>query len=280
MIIRTIHKCLQSLPGVDCVIAVQPLHHIASNQHFKVQLRRNSQQHSYFLKYLQNTHFTPLNRRVAFELQTQVAKSGLAPMPLHLFAQQHIHIEEWIDVSAGDEFGRENWIHKTAAIMAKIHQLSVQTTAIDLPAHWQRYLECIPPRHHPSLRSRIAACCDVWQTSNELCLCHHDLSFQHLASSNSDVVFDWEYAALGDPYFDLACSILNNQLSAGEIRVLLAAYVAMMPGLTATAATEKVAAMLPLARLTGQLWQLAYEHNTAVGSGKSQNHFTFNGPRV
>lgn len=265
-IINSIYQCLQSLSGLDCVVAVQPLHHLASNQHFKVQLVRDSHPQSYFLKYLQNTHFTPLDRRVAFELQTQVAKSGLAPMPLHLCTQQQIHIEEWIEVSAVGDFSRDNWIGKTAATMAKIHQLPVQTAAIDLPAHWQGYLDYIPPRYHTSLRQRIAACCDVWQSSNDLCLCHHDLSFQHFAGFNVAMVFDWEYAALGDRYFDLACSILSNQLSAAETRSLLAAYAAIVPGLTASMVAEKVAAMEPLARLTSELWQLAYDNHSKFSS--------------
>jgi len=52
-----------------------------------------------------------------------------------------------------------------------------------------------------------------------LCLVHHDihlgnlvLSEQHMTGSNSDlVILDWEYAAIGNPWFDASC--LSRHLS-------------------------------------------------------------------
>lgn len=267
--IRIIHDYLESLPWLEHVSDVQPLTHVASNQHFKVELTQDSLKQTYFLKCFHDTNFIPLNRRANFELQKQVAEVGLAPMPVQLSEQHQIQIEQWVGDPAHEPLSREQLIDKTAATMAKIHQLPVRADVIDLPQHWQRYLNHIPVHYHESLCERMDACTSLWETSNALCLCHHDLSFEHLSGQNSDITFDWEYAALGDPYFDIACCMLINELSVSERHCLLSAYVALMPGVTLAAAKEKVAAMEPLALLTSELWQLAYDNNSAVNPKNS-----------
>jgi thiamine kinase-like enzyme len=62
-------------------------------------------------------------------------------------------------------------------------------------------------------------------------LCHNDLlAANFLASAAGIRLIDWEYAAMGDPYFDLGNFAVNNGLGAVEEEDFLAAYLGEAPG--------------------------------------------------
>lgn len=56
-------------------------------------------------------------------------------------------------------------------------------------------------------------------------LCHNDLVKDNLLFKFNDVIFiDWEYAAMNNPYFDLASFISENNLSAEQEEFFLTKY--------------------------------------------------------
>jgi thiamine kinase-like enzyme len=59
---------------------------------------------------------------------------------------------------------------------------------------------------------------------SRLCLCHNDLNSTNILDTGSLYLIDWEYAAIGDPYFDLATIIQHHGLVEGQVECLLAAY--------------------------------------------------------
>lgn len=54
--------------------------------------------------------------------------------------------------------------------------------------------------------------------------CHNDLLNANLLDDGRIKIVDWEYAGMGDRFFDLANLSVNNEFEAGEDRELLAAY--------------------------------------------------------
>ena len=55
--------------------------------------------------------------------------------------------------------------------------------------------------------------------------CHNDLLNANLIGSPEGIrIVDWEYAGMGDPFFDLANFSVNHELADDEIETLLAAY--------------------------------------------------------
>jgi thiamine kinase-like enzyme len=60
----------------------------------------------------------------------------------------------------------------------------------------------------------------------ERCLCHNDLlNANFLVEADGRLrIVDWEYAGMGDPFFDLANFSSNHELSADDDRLLLRAY--------------------------------------------------------
>jgi thiamine kinase-like enzyme len=59
----------------------------------------------------------------------------------------------------------------------------------------------------------------------EAVLCHNDLLAANFLRSPAGLrIVDWEYAGMGDRYFDLGNFAVNNELTPGEEETLLAAY--------------------------------------------------------
>ena len=76
----------------------------------------------------------------------------------------------------------------------------------------------------------------------ELRPCHNDLLNANFIDDGERIrIVDWEYAGMGDPFFDLGNFSINHELTADEDEVLLAAYDVASP------ASDRVAR---LARLT------------------------------
>lgn len=55
-------------------------------------------------------------------------------------------------------------------------------------------------------------------------LCHNDLVHSNIIGCKRVQLIDWEYAAVGDPYFDLAIVVRHHQLSANCVEHFLNAY--------------------------------------------------------
>lgn len=64
-----------------------------------------------------------------------------------------------------------------------------------------------------------------WKRAYVHCCCHNDLVLGNILHHNHRLLLlDWEYAALGDPYFDLAALTLNFNMTNIQSRHLLMAY--------------------------------------------------------
>ena len=63
------------------------------------------------------------------------------------------------------------------------------------------------------------------RTGQPLRPCHNDLlNANFIDTGDRLVIVDWEYAGMGDPFFDLANFSINHELEADDRAVLLAAY--------------------------------------------------------
>lgn len=84
-------------------------------------------------------------------------------------------------------------------------------------------------------------------------LCHNDLHLDHIRAN--DVCVDWEYAALGPRYFDVAMCIVINQLPPTAQTQLLKEY-AQHTNCDVDAATQQTALYIRLALIINQAWAL------------------------
>src|SRR5215212_10244729 len=83
----------------------------------------------------------------------------------------------------------------------------------------------IPPEYDPA--AAFARRIELAFVANpvEMRPCHNDLLNANFIDDGRRIrIVDWEYAGMGDPFFDLANFAINHELSAEEGRVLLEAY--------------------------------------------------------
>lgn len=92
---------------------------------------------------------------------------------------------------------------------------------------------------------------DFKHIDDTLVLCHNDLHLDHIRAN--DVCVDWEYAALGPRYFDVAMCIVINQLPPTAQTQLLKEY-AQHTDCDVDTATQQIALYIRLALIINQAW--------------------------
>ncbi len=109
----------------------------------------------------------------------------------------------------------------------------------------------IPPEYDlaQSIARRIELACLM--APLELRPCHNDLLNANFIDDGTRIrIVDWEYAGMGDPYFDLGNFSINHELDPDQDAALLAAYLGGPAGARSVAAARPaLAARLTLMRV-------------------------------
>ena len=84
-------------------------------------------------------------------------------------------------------------------------------------------------------------------------LCHNDLVYRNVIGSNPARLIDWEYAGVGDPFFDLAVVIRHHELPATLARGFIKAYFGSVDATT----WERLKAFCILYDLVSALWYMS-----------------------
>lgn len=121
---------------------------------------------------------------------------------------------------------------RLAALIKAIHALPRTQYVLDIVDRCNHYWAAIEtlavevPRDLSHLRSRLERKISSWQLpAEQLRPCHNDLVLDNIIDTAEGLkLIDWEYAAMGDPYFDLAVLIEYSNLSASASRALVANY--------------------------------------------------------
>lgn len=116
--------------------------------------------------------------------------------------------------------------------LVEIHQLyhdrDAQWPTLDLSQHILNYQNQLSPQNQALNRQSIDYVLPKLAELNDpvLGLCHHDLNPKNLLTESDQriIVLDWEYAAISDVYFDLACFTIEHQLTAAQTDQWLSDY--------------------------------------------------------
>jgi len=218
----------------------------------------------YFVRQAIGSHqFLGIDQYKVQRLQRLAADAGLAPALHYVDPHSGLFVSQWL--------GEDNWGARDLSIpqlaqalgtlAARLHGVSIAPLPqallrLDVGLRLQHYLSRICRRD-----PRITSCyhqarhCLAQLPAVPWVLCHHDLHPGNLLGDAPWLV-DWEYAALGDPAFELALCWVTNDLDGAAGAQLLAAYQAA----GGQVAAERVALLLPVARLLVLLWaQLLWE---------------------
>lgn len=220
------------------------------NQSFKLQ----TQGQSYLLKSLVPIHHNFPDRQAQFLLQKQLAQKDLASLPHYLSPEQDLWIEDWYEQTS-IILNRHDQLIALARALINIHHCSIEAPSLCLLTDWQRYISLLAADKAILFNKQAEQLKNLWlrcSRYHQTC-CHHDLSFANLANDGSSICFDWEYAAKGNCFYDIASAISVNQLSAQEIEVLLKEY-AHHSKFTFEFIISQVSQFMPLVIFTNKLW--------------------------
>jgi aminoglycoside phosphotransferase (APT) family kinase protein len=168
-----------------------------------------------------------LDRRAELEVLHTVSVAGIGPQIIWSDPDKGVLVTSWIPGNA--------W-----SIMDVHDPVKLGTLAATL-----RRLHSLPPRGpvfapgeialayareagtHGAARIAEQAAKLAEKLSSETgrpALCHNDLVHSNIIGGETVRLIDWEYSAVGDPYFDLAIVVQHHQLKADRVEILLNAY--------------------------------------------------------
>lgn len=178
-----------------------------------------------------------LDRSAELDALLLADKAGLCA-PLVYCDPQHKYLvscyitgETWCVNSAG--------LSQLAALLRSIHQLPAIATSLDISAklacYWQSIKADVSTGFMDELKalqekldSHIRAATSL---SSGHCLCHNDLLAANLITATSGALhaIDWEYAAMADPYYELAVIVEGQGLHHEAQQLLLGEYLLRPP---------------------------------------------------
>ncbi|WP_166424971.1 phosphotransferase [Paraglaciecola sp. 20A4] len=225
----------------------------------------------FFMKTFESDQVNQLNRQELFGIQKVIWQQGLACEPIYLSNAHSFQLDAWVQSQTleNSKLGEEQKNIQLANALSQIHGLQIDGPLLDLPRQWASYLKLLPKSKFIKEYTLAQNLADIWYQApkNDLVFCHNDLSLQHVTVQTPLTIFDWEYCAYSNRYFDIAACIEVNQMNRHQQENLLIHY-AKLSNVALDILTKNVNNMLPLVNLTSHLWYCAAD---AVGKLQSRS---------
>jgi len=178
-----------------------------------------------------DTNLLGINRTVEHAASLRAAEIGVGPEVVAFVESKGWLVTRFIDGRAvpPEELRTPEGIRRVAAVLRKVHEADAIPGRFDAHVVVEQYREkakkhgvWIPAEfdhaHHASERIRRA------RGPQPQVPCHNDLLNANFLDDGQIRVVDWEYAGMGDRFFDLANLSVNHEYGIDEDRLLLAAY--------------------------------------------------------
>lgn len=214
-------------------------------------------------------------------LQEAAAAAGLAPRLVYADPHHRFAISEFLAgrVWMPADFAQPAQLDKLGATLRRVHEVMPPIAApFDLPALLNGFADRIStavPDEQPTMerlmerarRSLLSSGCETRSAT----LFHSDPHHSNLIELQDGrvLLIDWEYAAVGDPLFDIACVLAYYPLAAPHACRLLQAA-----GLADLATPAMLEHEVWLYSLLGYLWYRARRLEIDSGVSASQSEFT------
>jgi thiamine kinase len=168
-----------------------------------------------------------LDRVQEMRINEAVATAGLSPEPLFFDPAKGIYLrrfEPGRTWTAADLDCPEN-PERLAGMLRTLHSLQPVGAAFDPLAAARRYAAQLGSEEaRRTLRACETLMAQISFHPESAALCHNDLLCQNILEGNKLMLIDWEYAGIGDPYFDLAVVVRHHGQDPSWANGFLQAY--------------------------------------------------------
>ena len=188
-----------------------------------------------------NSKQLELDRRAETGIIQSVAKAGIAAELVYADPAEKFLVTHFVD---GVKWGKGSLhlgdnMSRLAELLKTIHQVEAIDRVMDVRSKSEQYWQALDDSRLLGKELRLIeqkVLPYIVMSENEhrvACLCHNDLLPDNLivSSDNQLVAIDWEYAAMGDPFFDLAVVAEGHELTPFFERQLLRDYLARSPSI-------------------------------------------------
>jgi thiamine kinase-like enzyme len=213
----------------DSELRVTPLGGGITNLNYRIDTRGGS----FVLRLAgEGTEQLGIDRDVEHAANRAAAEIGLAPEVVCFLRPEGYLVTRFIEGRPLDEveMGRQPMIGRVAAALRAVHSLPPIPGVFSAFEVVQSYAEAA--RRHgvtfPSTFAELKACLDGMEAQLPITPsrpCHNDLlNANFLEAGGRLYILDWEYAGMGDTYFDLANFSRNHNFNPQQDAWLLEAY--------------------------------------------------------
>jgi thiamine kinase-like enzyme len=167
-----------------------------------------------------------------FAVWQAVADAGIAPNVLWRSDDRRIVVSEFIEGRhwSPKDIRQSNNLARLSAVLRLMHGLEVNASpfdAVSLGCAFERRCATgtLPSKINREWPTRVRAIVPLGVHPPVSRLCHNDLGRGNFVDDGTRLwLIDWEYAGVGDPYYDLAFIAHNNRLSPEEEAELIQTY--------------------------------------------------------
>jgi thiamine kinase-like enzyme len=203
-------------------VTIEPLGGGITNRNFKVELGRET-----FVLRIggKHTELLGIDRSAEHAASRIAAELGLAPEVVAFLEPEGYLITRYVD----GEVGKLD-VARVGAALRRLHDGPALPSRFDSFRVVEAYCATalnhgvvVPPAYDRA--SELADAIERRRRDAPLCACHNDLLNANFIDDGELLwIVDWEYAGMGDPFFDLGNFAVNHELDPEGERALLEAY--------------------------------------------------------
>lgn len=187
-----------------------------------------------------------------------VARAGLTPAYLWFDVAAGVCLRHWVPGRSLDRAALQETatLQLLAGTLRALHRLPPTGREFRPVAAARRYAAQLGTAEAGALAERAARILDdLERRPGAAALCHNDLIAANVLQTPQGGIrlIDWEYAAIGDPFFDLAVLVRHHELPDHLAEHLLSAY---LEGKASAEARQRLALQGDFYRCLLDLWQL------------------------
>jgi thiamine kinase len=174
-----------------------------------------------------------LDREAEHDIIETASLAGIGAQPLYFDGEHGISLRQYLPGRTWhlNDLQKPEKLQRLASRMRDLHALPPVGNVYEPGLAARRYARQLGTREAQSMADQAnLILAELHSGMARECLCHNDLVAGNILESSNDLKFiDWEYAGLGDPWFDLALVVEHHQLSDELQSTLVQAYLQREP---------------------------------------------------